>query len=236
MHGGHKYHVLAYGEGVFDPGFLRFAFRPTAIKNETYRKVLAGLRAEGASLPSDDEILAGARETGPPRHPGKWMFSSALIGRYLTPAGTGPGAATAAVKSRYNALKGRESDRYVSTERTIELTRAVGAIPVLAHPFWQCSAGRNTWDGVVSDLRRFATGGLVGIEVSSRHDSPADEERRRIVARDLGLVPFRSSDFHGNGKTAVGQFPMDGDDLLTAAERCGVHIRAAAKAEGGIGR
>lgn len=222
MHGERKYHVLAYGDGVFDADFLQLAFRPTAIKNETYRLVLAGLRAEGTRLPADDEILAGVRPDGPPRHPGKWMFSATLIGGYLEP--TAPDRGSALVKARYNALKGREANRYVPTEHTIMMARGVGAMPVLAHPFWECSSGRNTWDGVVSDLRYFTAGGLVGVEVSSRHDSPADEERRRIVARDLGLVPFRSSDFHANGKTEVGQYPMDLADLLEAAVRCGIDI------------
>lgn len=221
-HGGHKYHVLAYGDGVLEAGFADFAFRPTAIKNDTYRSVLAELRAEGARLPGDDEIMAGTRDDRPPGHPGKWMLSSTLIARYLAPV-TGMDAQTAAavVKARYNVLKDRVADRYVPTEATIALARAAGAISVIAHPFWQCRGGGNTWDGVVSDLRGFTVMGLAGMEVSSRHDSLADEERRTVAARRLGLVPFRSSDFHGNGKTDVGQFPMRAGDLIDAARRCG---------------
>jgi predicted metal-dependent phosphoesterase TrpH len=224
-HRARKYHVLAYGRGVLDAAFQEFAFHPTAVKNATYRRVLAELRAQGARLPSDDDILAGIRPDAPPRHPDKWMFSSTLIAHYLAPAvGTDLTSATTLVKTRYNALKDREPDRYVPTEHTIALTREVGAIPVIAHPFWECGSGCNTWDGVVADLHAFAARGLVGVEVSSRHDSPADEERRRDVAHRLALVPFRSSDFHANGKTSVGQFPMPAEDLLEAAARCGVDI------------
>jgi predicted metal-dependent phosphoesterase TrpH len=225
LHDGRKYHVLAYGRGVFDAHLQEVAFRPTAIKNDTYRQVLADLRAEGARLPGDEEILMGVRDDAPPLHPGKWMFSSTLIGRYLA-RHRGMGAADAAVlvKDRYNALKGRESDRYVSTEETVAMVRAAGAIPVIAHPFWECTSGRNSWDGVVRDLRHFRDLGLVGVEVSSRHDSPAAEERRRVVADELDLVPFRSSDFHANGKTKVGQFPMPFDALTEAAERCGAEL------------
>jgi hypothetical protein len=225
LHNGCKYHVLAYGDGVLDTGFLEFAFRPTAIKNATYRRVLADLHSEGVSLPDPGEILAVVQAHGAPRHPGKWMFSSTLIGRYLAPAlAIAEDSATQLVKARYNALKGRESDRYVSTEETIVGAREVGSIPVIAHPFWECSSGRNSWEGVVRDLRRFAELGLAGVEVSSRHDAPEDEQRRADVARDLSLVPFRGSDFHANGKTRVGQFPMPAADLRKAAARCTVAI------------
>src|SRR5436305_1586835 len=70
MHRGRKYHVLAYGTGVLGAGFGEYAFRPTAIKNDAYRKVLADLRAEGTRLPSDEDILIGVREGAPPLHPG----------------------------------------------------------------------------------------------------------------------------------------------------------------------
>lgn len=231
VHNGRKYHVLAYGPGVLDAGFLDFSFRPTAVKNGIYRRVLADLRADGARLPGDDEILAGARDGAEPRHPGKWMFSSTLIGRYLAPViGSDPASAAAVVKERYNALKGHEADRYVPTERAVALSREIGAIPVIAHPFWECRGGGDDWGTVVGDLRCFAARGLIGMEVSSRHDAPADEQRRAEVARRLALVSFRSSDFHGNGKTEVGQFPMRGEHLVEAGRRCGVEVPLAATA------
>jgi predicted metal-dependent phosphoesterase TrpH len=226
MHGRRKYHVLAYGNGVLDDDFLDFAFRPTAVKNSTYRQVLGGLRAQGVRLPDDADILAGRDGSDTqPRHAGKWMFSSTLIGRYLGDAlGVDPSVAAARVKARYNALKGDEPGRYVPTEETIARVRRAGAIPVLAHPFWECHRPGNTWADVLDDLRRFAGLGLVGMEVSSRHEAPVDEQGRTSAARRLGLVPFRSSDFHGNGKTEVGQFPMNVDELAEAGDRCGADI------------
>jgi hypothetical protein len=188
--------------------------------------VLAAMReAGGVRLPSDAEILAGAREDGPPRHPTRWMFSATLIGSYLAPAlGLASADAAGLVKSRYNALKDDGRDRYVPTVAAIAAARAAGAVPVVAHPFWECTSGRNSWDAVVADLQVLASAGLTGMETSSRHDSPADERRRAVTADRLGLVPFRSSDFHANGKTAVGQFPMDAADLIEAAARCGVAL------------
>jgi 3',5'-nucleoside bisphosphate phosphatase len=231
MHGARKYHILAYGSGVLEASFLDFAFRPTAIKNDVYSRVLADLRAEGKPLPGDDAIMAGIQDGAAPRHPGKWMLSARLIARYLAPVtGTDTATAAAVVKSRYNERKGHPASRYVATEATIALARAAGAVPVIAHPFWECPAGGNTWHGVLDDLRHFAALGLAGMEVSSRHDSPADEERRTAAAHGLGLVPFRSSDFHGNGKTEVGQFPMRAEGLIEAARRCGAEIPIAGQA------
>ncbi|MEO3789017.1 PHP domain-containing protein [Nonomuraea sp. B10E15] len=225
MHHDRKYHVLGYGHGVLDAKVQEFAFRPTAVKNDVYGRVLAGLRAAGTPLPATEDILAGVQEDGPPLHPRKWMLSATLIGRYLArPLDVDPVRAAAVVRERYNAMKSSERDRYVPTERAIAMVRDAGGIPVIAHPFWECHSGRNSWGGVVGDLGRFTAAGLAGVEVSSRHDSPADEDRRREAAHRLRLVPFRSSDFHGNGKTAVGQFPMPVEHLIEAADRCGVDI------------
>jgi predicted metal-dependent phosphoesterase TrpH len=228
VHEGRKYHVLGYGAGVLDQEFAAYAFRPTAIKNETYRAVLQQLRADGAVLPSTEDILAGVRPDAAPLHPTKWMLSATLIGRYLAVARRiDERRATAEIKGRYNELKDRWPDRYVPTSRTVAMVREVGCIPVIAHPFWECTSGRNSWAGVLDDLSAFARLGLVGVEVSSRHDSPADEDRRRQAIEALGLVPFRSSDFHGNGKTTVGQFPMPVTDLARAAEHCGTDLALA---------
>ncbi|MFI9842499.1 PHP domain-containing protein [Nonomuraea sp. NPDC051941] len=225
MHHGRKYHVLGYGHGVLDTELQKFAFLPTAVKNATYERVIGRLRAEGVELPATEDMLVGIQEDGPPAHPGKWMLSSTLIGRYAAHSlGMDPTRAAGLVKERYNLLKGREPDRYVPAERMISMIRDAGGIPVLAHPFWECTAGRNSWDGVTSDLRQFSTVGLVGFEVSSRHDSQIGEGQRRDVANALDLIPFRSSDYHGNGKTEIGQFPMPVAHLMEAARRCGVVI------------
>ena len=80
--------------------------------------------------------------------------------------------------------------------RAVELVRAAGGVPVMAHPLAH-QRGRVVDESVI---REMADAGLGGIEVFHRdHD---DEARRRAgaLADELGLFATGSSDYHGTGK------------------------------------
>lgn len=83
----------------------------------------------------------------------------------------------------------------------IELIRAAGGVPVLAHPLAR-RRGRVVSDEVVAGL---AARGLLGLEVDHPDHEPADREHLRALARDLGLLVTGSSDYHGlNKATPIG--------------------------------
>jgi hypothetical protein len=226
VHEGRKYHVLGYGRGLLDPGFADYAFFPTRIKNEVYAALVDRLQARGYRIPQPREILAGHVPGSPDAHPGrsthpeKRMLSKTLIGRHLEAAGVPAPRARDLLAREYDDLKAWFPSRYLPTLDAIRAVREAGAVPAVAHPWWQCPTGLTTWQVVASDLARFARAGLIGLEVSTRHLSVRTEDDRRAVARDLHLYPVAGSDFHANGRTSLGQFG------LTRAELDGFRQRA----------
>lgn len=85
---------------------------------------------------------------------------------------------------------------YVDALRAIELVRAAGGVPVFAHP---AAATRGTTVGDDA-IRAMAAAGLAGLEVDHRDNAPADRERLRALAGELGLLVTGASDYHGSGK------------------------------------
>ena len=210
---GHKYHVLGYGHGLLDRGFLNYAFTPTRIKNEVYANVIDELRRDGYALPSFEDMMAG-RGLGPePAHLTKWMMSKNVIGRYLERDGVAQETARQLLTERYEGHKSRSPDRYLPTRDVVARVRAHGGLPSIAHAWWECPAGLNTPDNVVATLRALCGAGLLGLEVSTRHHTVGTEQSRRAVAAELGLLPMSGSDYHANGKTALGQFGLTGAEM-----------------------
>jgi predicted metal-dependent phosphoesterase TrpH len=85
---------------------------------------------------------------------------------------------------------------YVDAVRAVELVRAAGGVPVFAHP---AAATRGTTVGDDA-IRALAAAGLAGLEVDHRDNAPADRERLRALAGELGLLVTGASDYHGSGK------------------------------------
>jgi predicted metal-dependent phosphoesterase TrpH len=85
---------------------------------------------------------------------------------------------------------------YVDALRAVELVRAAGGVPVFAHPA-AATRGRTVGDDAI---RAMAAAGLAGLEVDHRDNAPADRERLRALAGELGLLVTGASDYHGAGK------------------------------------
>ena len=85
---------------------------------------------------------------------------------------------------------------YVDALRAVELVRAAGGVPVFAHP---AAATRGTTVGDDA-IHAMAAAGLAGLEVDHRDNAPADRERLRALAGELGLLVTGASDYHGSGK------------------------------------
>lgn len=80
--------------------------------------------------------------------------------------------------------------------RAVELVRAAGGVPVLAHP---ATRGR---DRVLDQgtFDRLVAAGLFGLEIDHRENTEDGKERLRELADQYGLVLTGSSDYHGAGK------------------------------------
>jgi 3',5'-nucleoside bisphosphate phosphatase len=80
--------------------------------------------------------------------------------------------------------------------RAVELVRAAGGVPVIAHP-WSRTRGRVLEDALVEEM---AAAGLAGLEVRHRDHDPEAVRHLSALARSLGLLATGSSDYHGEGK------------------------------------
>lgn len=84
----------------------------------------------------------------------------------------------------------------IDTVTAIELVRAAGGVPVLAHPF----ASRRQRAVAAESLPELVEAGLGGIEAEHRDQSPDEQALARRLAAEHDLVVTGSSDFHGDGK------------------------------------
>ncbi|NNM45868.1 PHP domain-containing protein [Knoellia koreensis] len=83
-----------------------------------------------------------------------------------------------------------------SPVRAVELVRAAGGVPVMAHPF-AAARGWTVDDDVIADMAR---AGLAGLEVDHRDHTEEQRAHGRELADELGLLVTGSSDYHGTGK------------------------------------
>lgn len=94
-------------------------------------------------------------------------------------------------------------------ERAIELIRAAGGVPVLAHP---ATRGRHTLEGAA--MGRLVDAGLLGVEIEHRENDSGGKEQLRMHARRFDLIVTGSSDYHGSGKpNRLGENTTEPDQL-----------------------
>jgi len=80
--------------------------------------------------------------------------------------------------------------------RAVELVRAAGGVPVIAHP-----ATRGAADVIPeARLARLAQAGLFGLELEHRENRPEATAHLAVLAEKYGLFITGSSDYHGTGK------------------------------------
>ena len=80
--------------------------------------------------------------------------------------------------------------------RAVELVRAAGGVPVMAHPFAN-ARGWTVADEVVAEM---AGAGLAGLEADHRDHSARERAHAHSLAARLGMFTTGSSDYHGTGK------------------------------------
>ena len=227
MHQGRKYHVLGYGQGLLEQAVAHHLFHPTRVKNAVYAQVTKALRTSGVRLPDDAEMmLAAADASGVADTPGKWMMSKRVILAAARAAGSQVPVGT--VEAMYEDAAQAHPSRYLDTVECLRKMREHGVLPSLAHPWWECASGRNSWSTVEEHLRTFRAAGLLAAEVSSRHDNIGSEAERRSVAADVSLLVSAGSDYHANGKTCIGQYGITAeelDHLIRQARTEGCHLQ-----------
>ena len=88
----------------------------------------------------------------------------------------------------------------LSPEEGIQLARASGGVPILAHPH---TLGINRAHEMADLLARLVPAGLVGLEAFCAGYRRHEREGYADLARRFGLVPGGGSDFHGTYKPGL---------------------------------
>lgn len=180
-------HLLGYLVDADDGPLAAELARARESRSTRLERMVALMAADGIPL-GYDEVLA---QVGPGATPGRPHIADALI-------------ANGTISHRDEAFQswlGNDSPYYVGhyapdPVRAVELVRAAGGVPVIAHPFTL------TRTGVLDDalIGRMRDAGLVGLEAHHRDHGPEEVARATALASRLGLLLTGSSDYHGAGK------------------------------------
>lgn len=187
-HRGRSVHLLAY---LFDPEHTALAEEMRRTREDRVprlRRMVEHMAADGFAITWADvleQVPEGPASLGRPH------LADALVAR-------GIAADRGEVFTRWlhNGSVYYERHYALETVEALDLVRAAGGVPVVAHPF---ASGRQR---VLrrEDVAELAVAGLLGIEADHRdHDEEGRALARRLVA-EHDLVVTGSSDFHGDGK------------------------------------
>ncbi|MFC5062077.1 PHP domain-containing protein [Actinomycetospora atypica] len=181
-------HLLGY---LFDPGHPAVLADQQRLRVERRRRirVMAQRMADAGYGVDPDELESRLDPDAPIGRP--------HLGRALVELGV-----VGSVGEAFESLLAKGGRFYEPKADTpiaeaVDTIRAAGGVAVWAHP-WARLRGDVIEPEVIADL---AERGLAGIEVDHRDHTPADRDRLRGLAGELGLVVTGSSDYHGENKT-----------------------------------
>ena len=179
-------HLLAY---LFDPEDSALLAEMTRVRAARLTRAEQMVARIGADYDlSWDDVLA---QTTPEATVGRPHIADALVAR---------GHAlnrSAAFAGILHWKAGYYQPHYAPDPlRAIQLVRAAGGVPVIAHP-----ATRGIGDIVAeSRLKTLVEAGLFGLELGHRENKPEPTARLYELAAKFGLFVTGSSDYHGTGK------------------------------------
>lgn len=184
-HRGISIHLLAY---LPEPGGELFDELERARESRVTRaRRMVELMAADMDI-TYEQVLAQA---GPDATIGRPHIADALVANGVVPDRSAAFASVLHSSSRYHV-----GHYALDPVRAVELVRAAGGVPVMAHPF-AAARGRVVDDAVVHAM---ADAGLLGIEAHHRDHTPAQVRHALDIASARDLVVTGSSDFHGAGK------------------------------------
>ncbi len=173
-------------------------------RDERNSTILERLSRLGLEVPMEEVLArAGGGSVGRPH-----------IAGVMVDRGYVPDIATAFERYLGNGGPAYVGRRRLTPRTALELARASGGVPILAHPY---TLGLEDDAALEATLARLADWGLSGIE---SHHSGVEPERRRLLRRmgsRLGLLPSGGSDFHGAYKAGI-EVGRGGGDLEVPVE------------------
>lgn len=181
-------HLLGY---LLDPSYQPLAEELGRVRDgrtDRIPSIVARLNGAGVAV-TVDEVLAQA--TGTPSV-GRPHVADALVAN-----GTVASRGEAFDRFLADGRPGHVSHYAIDPGRAIDLVRAAGGVPVIAHPW-----GRSSYKVMTAETiaRLVEEHGLAGIEVDHQDHSPESRLTLAGIAADLGIIATGSSDHHGAGK------------------------------------
>ncbi|MGL4745567.1 MAG: PHP domain-containing protein [Dermatophilaceae bacterium] len=204
---GQSIHLLAYLPDPDHPGLAAELHRARESRRTRLDRMVALLAADGIPV-----TVASVRAE---------VADGATLGR--------PHLADALVRAGVVASRDEAFVRYLANDsryavdhyapdpvRAVELVRAAGGVPVLAHA-WSGTRRRVVPDDLIEEL---AASGLAGLEVDHRdHDTDAVRHLTGLAAA-LRLLTTGSSDYHGDGKAnRLGEHTSTAETLEAIEDR-----------------
>ena len=206
-------HVLAYGPAVLSDGMQAFVQSMGADRQQRAAAILNRLNGLGMAL---DEAVC------------KELLANPAVGRPHIARAMAAAGMVSTVRQAFDHYLGNGKCAYVPRRETltrdaVRQIRALGAVPVLAHPLL---TGLE-WPALCALIEDLQDCGLMGLEVWHASVSSAQARQLDGLARRLGLLVTGGSDYHGDpGSTVhVGHLPAgwhtaadDTDSLLQATQ------------------
>lgn len=187
VYDGVSLHLLAY---LFDPAHEELAEQMAMALDDRVpraKAITAKLAAAGHPIGWED-VMA---QVGEGATVGRPHIADALVA-----AGVRPDRGAVFDDLLHDGSEFFVGHYYVDVLEAIRLVRAAGGVAVFAHPF-AAKRGRTVDESAIAVM---AEAGLAGVEVDHRDNAPADRERLRGLAAELGLLVTGASDYHGTGK------------------------------------
>lgn len=199
---GRTIHILGYFLRTNSPALTRVLDGVVAERDARNRKMAAMMAADG--IPIDYEEMH--RRFGP-------VIGRPNFGQILVELGRASSVQDAFDRFIEKGQRYYLPRKMISIERSVEVIREAGGVPVLAHPFQY----RLEESALRQLIEHCMDHGLLGLECRY---SLYDEEQSQYLlslASEYGLIPTGGSDFHGSNKPQIALGTGKGDLAVPAA-------------------
>lgn len=182
-------HVLAYfPSGAPLPGFSTWLAQEQEDRRTRNRRLILALQKRGIDITLEEVEARGRSMAGRPH-----------FARILVEKGYASDSDDA-----FRRYIGESAPSYIerqsqTTEEAIQIIRAGGGVPVVAHPI-RLSLSEDLERHVLQELKHV---GLLGLEVYHSEHPPDAQAHYLRLADELKLLPTGGSDFHGAIKPSV---------------------------------
>jgi hypothetical protein len=188
-------HILGYGIDPESTILKELTTTLLAGRDNRNPRIVAKLQELGVAITMDEVEKEAGKDTNP----------AAVVGRPHIAAILHRKGYVSSIKQAFDKYLAPGGLAYFDKERltpkqALEMIRASGGIPVLAHPVQLRCENNAQLERIVKDLIDL---GLEGIEVIHSDHTPERVEMYTTLANRFGLLKTGGSDFHGSKKEGV---------------------------------